>query len=379
MNWSELIEATKSADWPSIDDQEFAKDGLTYLQDFLGERVLNLKSYHPYFSETYNTASWNLQRYAEFGHRIRTLCSVTNFPHRFRQLRQTAKAIPTSGRIEKFFSLFYEIEMAYPFVKQDIVTEFFQEAATPTPDFRIKINDRWLNMEITNLRDPASYWDAEKFKMKLRDTIVENFSNEPWFLQIGIGRLWDDIKRSQNETILEIIEELRKLLNSSSAEDQINLRGIQIYFFRMGAALTMAPLEGPQWLINYPQKIRNSIFAKSKQLLSHAPAIIVICDCVFNFSEIPKLLPNLVQFVEYIIKPMSHISGVMLVFDKTNMFGICKWPIEKPDFLFEQYLLCHDTRLLAKLLIPNPGAEELLTPKEIYSLLAYPNIIKEKV
>lgn len=272
-----------------------------------------------------------------------------------------------------FFAFFNEVEIAYPLVKQGLSVEFFQETSTPTPDLKVNVDGRWLSIEITNLRDPASYWDAEKFKERLREVIVENFSKIPYFLQIGIGRLWKDIESSQDEVILEIIEEIRKLLNSSPSEDQINLRGIQIQIYRMGSALSMALPEGPQWSINYPRKIQRSILDKGKQLQSHGPGVIVICDSVFNFPDIRKHLPSMRQFIEHLIKPSSHVSGVLLVFDKMSMWGLSQWLIEESDSLFTQQLLCHETRLLSKLLIPNLAAKELLTQAEIDSLLAYPD------
>lgn len=279
MEWLELIEAMNQSDWPSPEKKEFVESGLIYLREFFGDRVLRLamQSYHPYFSETYNLASWNLQRYAELGHRLRTLSSIQNAFKRFRRLRKAAITHPARESIELFFGIFNEVEIAYPLLKQSKAIEFFEEGVTTTPDLRVKIDSRWLNVEITNLRDPASYWDAEKFKERLRDVIVEKFSSEPYFLQIGLGRFWDDIKDSQNEVVSEIIEGIRYLLSFSPTEDQINLQGIQIQISKGGSGLFMTPPEGPQWIINYPKKIQTSILDKVKQLQRHSPAVIVIC------------------------------------------------------------------------------------------------------
>lgn len=376
MEWSELIEATEKSDWPSAKKQEFVKIGLTYLQDFFRERVLKLalQCYHPYFTETYNLAPWNLQRYGEFGHRLRALSSVPNASQRFKQLGKAARAGTAHESIEMFFGFFNEVEIAYPLVRQGIATEFFTETSTPTPDVRVMIDRRWLNIEITNLRDPPSYWDAGKFRERLRDIVVENFSAEPYFLQIGIGRLWDDIKDSQEEVISEIVEGIRDLLSSSPTDDQISLKGIQIQIYKTDSGFSMAPPEGPQWIISYPQKIKNSIIDKAEQLQLHGPGVIVICDRVFDFPELHKYLPSMRQFIEHLIMPMPHISGVMLVFDEIDMWGFRQWSIERSDLLFAQYVLCDDTRLLSKLLVPNPSAKELLIPAERDALLAYPDM-----
>lgn len=149
MEWPELIDAAVRADWPSPEKQEFVKNGLIFLQNFFGDDVLKVafESYHPYFAETINLAPWNLQRYAEFGHRINVLRAVPNAYRRLKQLRNASLKFPDRGSIENFFGFFSEVEIAYPFVAGGITTEFIQETKTRTPDLRVKIDDRWLNKE----------------------------------------------------------------------------------------------------------------------------------------------------------------------------------------------------------------------------------------
>lgn len=373
MEWSELIEASNKAEWPSFEKQQYVKKGLLYLQEFFGERVLKLamESYHPYFTETYNWAPWNLLLYAGFGHRLEALKSVPNSTHRLNQLRKSARENPGRSSIEMFFGFFNEVEIAYPLVKQGLSLEFIKETLTPTPDLKVNFEGRWLNIEITNLRDPASYWDANIFKARLRDAIVANFSNIPYILKIRIGRLWENIAGSQEEVITEIITGIKQILKSSPPEVQFNIQGIQIEASRLVSSLCMIPPEGPFWKINYLQKIQRAIIDKGKQLQIHGPAVIVICDNVFNFSIIPKTLPRIEEFINNLIKEMPHISGVMLVLDKAGMAKQRQWHIEKSNLLFAQYLLCDEKRLLSKLLVPNLVAKELLTPVEINSLLAY--------
>lgn len=378
MEWSKLIEAAEESDWPSPEKQGFVKSGLMYLQEFFGDRVLGLafQSYHPYFTETYNWAPWNLQRYAESGHRLKALSDVPNASHRFKQLRKAAATYPGRESIEMFFGLFNEVEITYPLVRQGIPTEFFRETSSPTPDVRARIDRRWLNIEITNLRDPASYWDAQKFKARLRDTIAGNFSAQPYLLRIDLGRLWRDIEDCQEETISEIVESIRHLLSSSATENQVNLAGIEVEVYRLtsGAGLCMVPPAGPQWVIDYPRKIRRSVADKARQLQSHGPCAIVICDSVFDSPDIPESLPKMKEFIEQLVMPISHVCSVMLVFEETNMWGVSPWPIEGTGLAFAQYVLCEGTRLLSKLLVPNLGAKEPLTQAELDALLAYPEV-----
>jgi len=134
------------------------------------------------------------------------------------------------------------------------------------------------------------------------------------------------------------------------------------------------PFEGPQWIIYFQEKIQSSILNKAEQIKDYTPAIIVICDQVFNFPDIPKHLQNIKESIQHSVSSMPHISGVMLVFDQTSMWELKEWSIDKTNLLVVQFLLCDNTRLLSKLLIPNLAAYEALTSAEIDTLLVYPDL-----
>jgi hypothetical protein len=371
--WSRLIQASERTYWPSSEKQLFIKDGLLYLKEFFGDRVLKLArdSYHPYFTWAINTTPQNLQKYSEFGHKIKALKNIKSSGNSLKKLRKAAHTAAARSSIEGFFGFFNEVETAYSFVEKCLPIEFISESKSKTPDLKVYIDRKWLYIEITNFQNHASFWEAEKFKSNLRDKIIENFNSQPYHLHIGLWKLWDEIKDSPEETISLIIEELDSLFSKSKEQAQANIGGIVIDIYKWGGGLSMLPPRGPQWVVDYPKKIRSKIIDKAKQLKDYAPGIIVVSDRVYNFPDIYDNLELLNRAVQLELRDKPHVSAVMLVFD-ANSLKIKSWPKVNPKLFFSQYVLNHKTRLLTKFVVLNNWAKEPLSQKEVEVLLSYP-------
>ncbi len=205
-NWGLIIsEADKSCLKNNITEVKKATIIIGYekLRDILGENFLNKQSNSIAQLLYNNFAPWSLLKNADFGQKLAMLNSMKNF--------KEIKDDLLLDIFEKSFGAEAVVEVAGDFLKKGLAVDLIKKSKKQkerTPDFKVKLDNKWINFEITTFRTwPDEFLKITRFVSELSVRINPICQKHARFVEVNFnGMIRENAQACVDRIICKVLE-----------------------------------------------------------------------------------------------------------------------------------------------------------------------------
>jgi hypothetical protein len=284
----------------------------------------------------------------ELGEALQNLKNVENFSIIIERLKDS----------RQFNGAYNEFQIGNSLFKHGISFKINRLQNTKLPDFMIILNNREINLEVTEKERSQDYIKAEKNAKRITENLFEGLVSGKFHYSVMIYRPLSD-KRAQ-----EIFEkcQLMKEKTQNSGFEEYHIQGVIDLYIYKPEFIEKVPVDKRRIFYTLPQndevpRIKTKIKKKSSQLDNTRPGILLIIDnysWLFNIGQ--KGNPDLKSKLEEYICDFENISALLI----QNHYVI-------PDYFHNESEIVDDNSIL----IETYNSKTLFTTNKLILLNEY--------
>jgi hypothetical protein len=272
----------------SEDETKIIIEGYKEMRGVLGEDFLR-KSSNSMVPSLHNFALWCLLKNADFGQKLGLLKGRNNF--------EDTKQDLLRDNFENSFGAEAVVEVAGDFISKGLDLELIgRKKDKRTPDFKVKVADKWIYFEITTLRTyPEEMKSVEDFRFKLQREIDKICHIYKRFIEVDFNGM---MRRDAESCFDEIISKTKEMVQSPE-ELEIVICGVKLKSLRKEEGYGLPYIYGIRMKIDEMNSISRKLLEKldRKQLPDKECGVLLVFTRSPFLPDFQVLSEGLAQLV----------------------------------------------------------------------------------
>lgn len=312
--------------------------GYMEMRDILGEGFPR-KSFNSVVQSLHNFALWCLLKNADFGQKLGLLKGRNNFEDTKQNLLRDS--------FENSFGAEAVVEVAGDFIRKGLDLELIgRKKDKRTPDFKVKVADKWIYFEITTFRTyPEEIRSEINFRFSLQREIDKICQIYKRFIEVDFNGM---MRRDAESCFDKIISKTKEMVQSPE-ELEIVICGVKLKSLRKEEGYGVPYIHGIRMKVDE----MNSISRKLLEKLDRKQLPYKECGVLLVFTRSP-FLPDfqvLGEELAQLVRTETNLSAAVIQYISHKQLGFSvgnnKFEIihrTEHDDLYNRY----------NIIIPNP-------------------------